>query len=205
MRPLDGRTARAASLWTGSGLRLVVPWGRTRRSPEFRRSALRRVPYVGLARHPSRPKAVANRKRPFTEKVSAGRRAAPTPGLRPPARWGRSRRASRSPRGTEAESRCSRVSKHHPAAEDRTRARTKWGRDPFAGRTAAAISLSGLRLVVPWGRPRAPLPPALGAESLFLELPGAPHRHLECKWDAALEGQDSAGRRASGRGRDCAW
>lgn len=53
----------------------------------------------------------------------------------------------------------------------------------------------GLRLVVPWGRPRAPLLPcARQAESLVSELPGTPHvRHGGGKWDAALEGQDSAG------------
>ena len=111
------------------GLRLVVPRGRTRRAPELRRPAVRRVPTFGLARHPSRPRAVTNLEATLAPNGSAPPRV-PTPTLPAPA-------ALRFRTMPAAE---------RPAARE-TRPVAEWLTCPAEG------DESGLRPIVPWGRP----------------------------------------------------
>ena len=159
-RPADGG---------GLGLRLVVPWGRPR-APLL--PALGRTESL-LSEAPGapHPDGRASRRRPLRERLARRRSRAPT---RPAHRRDRCPGVSSDggpaplPAGNSAPCRAPTAA---PARRRGASPAPRRDDEPGKGGCRVFANISrhgsglGLRLVVPWGRPRAPLPPALGKPS----------------------------------------
>ena len=158
---------------SGSGLRLVVPWGRPTDSHKTaaRRS---RVPGIGFPGNPSAPGGAGRKwEAALAKEDSAPARDAARPRDRCSVsleQWfpSATRRTIPLPRRTPTATLSFRVATPRPLLATTTnRARPRG----TASRDSANLSRHGgglgLRLVVPWGRPRAPLLPALGKPSPF--------------------------------------